>query len=108
MNFRITGLRGGGGLCTPRGGVENDFQNRFRPRLPSVAMIVCLCKAVSSRTILTEIRRGNCSVPAIARACEAGTGCGACIAQIRELIATTGTAARGHDDRPSGPSSPAR
>jgi bacterioferritin-associated ferredoxin len=66
-------------------------------------MIVCLCKGVSSRTILSEIRRGNCSVPAIARACEAGTGCGACVAQMRELIATSGTQARSHDDRPTGP-----
>lgn len=62
-------------------------------------MIVCICKAVSSRTILTEIRRGNCTVPGIAQACQAGTGCGACVQQIRELIA--GASTRGQSDTPA-------
>lgn len=57
-------------------------------------MIVCLCKGVSSRTILDEVRRGNCTVKGIAQACEAGRDCGSCVAQIRELIGTRGAAAR--------------
>lgn len=61
-------------------------------------MIVCLCKAVSSRTILTEIRRGNQTVQGIAQACQAGTGCGACVGQIRELIQASGGSARGNND----------
>ncbi|MFO0632005.1 MAG: (2Fe-2S)-binding protein [Nannocystaceae bacterium] len=61
-------------------------------------MIVCLCKAVSSRTILAEIRRGNCTVKGIASACQAGTGCGACVQQIRELIQANGAQARGQSD----------
>ncbi len=64
-------------------------------------MIVCLCKAVSSRTILTEIRRGNCTVTGIAQACQAGTGCGACVHQIRELIAGNGGSSRGQSDTPA-------
>ncbi len=63
-------------------------------------MIVCLCKAVSSRTILSEIRRGNCSVKGIAQACQAGTGCGACVQQIRELITCHGSSTRGQSDVP--------
>jgi bacterioferritin-associated ferredoxin len=49
-------------------------------------MIVCLCKGVSSRTILDEVRRGCRSVSDVARACQAGTGCGACVRQIKDLI----------------------
>jgi bacterioferritin-associated ferredoxin len=63
-------------------------------------MIVCLCKAVSSRTILAEIRRGNCTVKGIAQACQAGTGCGACVRQIHELIVAGGGTARGTTDAP--------
>ncbi|MEX1363697.1 MAG: (2Fe-2S)-binding protein [Nannocystaceae bacterium] len=72
--------------------VENDFQLRNHR-----AMIVCLCKGVSSRTILDEVRRGNCSVKGIAQACAAGRGCGSCVGQIRELIQSTGAVARSHD-----------
>jgi bacterioferritin-associated ferredoxin len=61
-------------------------------------MIVCLCKAVSCRTIRSELRRGNRTVKGIAQACQAGTGCGACVHQIRELIAESGATAHGHDD----------
>lgn len=63
-------------------------------------MIVCLCKAVSSRTIQAEIRRGNCTVKGIATACQAGTGCGACVQQIRELIQGAAGTARGQSDVP--------
>ncbi len=63
-------------------------------------MIVCLCKAVSSRTILAEIRRGNCTVKGIAQACQAGTGCGSCVQQIHELINGNGGSARGQSDAP--------
>jgi bacterioferritin-associated ferredoxin len=63
-------------------------------------MIVCLCKGVSSRTILAEIRRGNCTLKGVAQSCQAGTGCGACVQQIRELIATGGAAARSQGDGP--------
>jgi bacterioferritin-associated ferredoxin len=49
-------------------------------------MIVCLCKGVSCRTIDAEVERGARTVGGIARACEAGTSCGMCVGQIRELI----------------------
>jgi bacterioferritin-associated ferredoxin len=61
-------------------------------------MIVCLCKGVSSRIILDEVRRGNCSVKGIAQACQAGRDCGSCVSQIREMIRAAGGAARAHDD----------
>jgi len=82
--------------------VENDFQSRSQR-----IMIVCLCKGVSSRVILDEVRRGNCSVKGIAQACQAGRGCGTCVSQIRELIHASGGPARSHDDGSTqgGPSS---
>lgn len=64
-------------------------------------MIVCLCKGVSSRVILDEVRRGNCSVKGIAQACQAGRDCGSCVSQIRDMIRTSGGAGRAHDDAPT-------
>ena len=61
-------------------------------------MIVCLCKGVSSRQILTEIRRGNGTVKGIARSCQAGTDCGSCVRQIRDIIGTAGGPSRARDD----------
>ena len=61
-------------------------------------MIVCLCKGVSCRVILDEVRRGNCSVKGIAQACQAGRDCGSCVSQIREMIRGAGSPARSHDD----------
>lgn len=49
-------------------------------------MIVCLCKGVSSRTIDAEVERGVRTVGGIAKACQAGTSCGMCVGQIRDLI----------------------
>lgn len=55
-------------------------------------MIVCLCKGVSSRTILDEARRGHCTVKQIRQSCQAGSSCGACVRQIRQLLETVGPA----------------
>ncbi|MGH1344600.1 MAG: (2Fe-2S)-binding protein [Nannocystales bacterium] len=49
-------------------------------------MIVCLCKGISSRTIDAEVERGARTVGGIAKACQAGTSCGMCVGQIRDLI----------------------
>jgi bacterioferritin-associated ferredoxin len=61
-------------------------------------MIVCLCKGVSSRTILDEVRRGNCTLKGIAQACQAGRSCGTCVSQIKEMIHSAGGVGRSHDD----------
>lgn len=49
-------------------------------------MIVCLCKGVSDRTIDEVIDRGARTVGQVARACGAGTDCGSCACQVREMI----------------------
>jgi bacterioferritin-associated ferredoxin len=64
-------------------------------------MIVCLCKGVSSGRIASEVRRGNCSVKGIAQSCQAGTGCGMCVRQIRELIGIAGGPMQARRDTPT-------
>lgn len=59
-------------------------------------MIVCLCKGVSSRTILDEARRGACTLKQIRQACDAGTGCGACVQQIRQILESVSPARHEH------------
>lgn len=61
-------------------------------------MIVCLCKGVSSRTILDEVRRGNCTMQGIAQACQAGRDCGGCVSQIREMIGSASGSNHSHDE----------
>jgi bacterioferritin-associated ferredoxin len=61
-------------------------------------MIVCLCKGVSSRTILDEVRRGACTLKQIRQTCQAGTGCGACVQQIRQMLESAAPARHEHHD----------
>ncbi|HFE47381.1 MAG TPA: (2Fe-2S)-binding protein [Nannocystis exedens] len=65
-------------------------------------MIVCLCKGVSSRTILEEARRGACTLQQIRQSCQAGSGCGACVRQIRQLLDSAGGARHERSDSHSG------
>ena len=59
-------------------------------------MIVCLCKGVSSRTILDEARRGAVTLKQIRQSCQAGTDCGACTRQIRQLLETAAPSRHEH------------
>jgi bacterioferritin-associated ferredoxin len=52
-------------------------------------MIVCSCLAVSSAEIEELVEDGIDTVTAVSAACGAGTDCGACRAQVAELIAVT-------------------
>lgn len=65
-------------------------------------MIVCLCKGVSSRTILDEARRGACTLKQIRQSCQAGTDCGACVKQIRQLLDTVAPRHEHHSAPASG------
>ena len=51
-------------------------------------MIVCICKGVNDRKLREEIRNGNRTLREIRSCCGAGTDCGACTRQIRDLLAT--------------------
>jgi bacterioferritin-associated ferredoxin len=49
-------------------------------------MIVCVCRAVSDKTIHRAIEDGADSVQAISVACRAGTSCGSCIPSMQQMI----------------------
>lgn len=49
-------------------------------------MIVCLCYAVSDRTIRTTVTSGAESVDEVGERCLAGTGCGGCREQIEDIV----------------------
>ena len=53
-------------------------------------MLVCLCKGVSDRRIREEVRRGANTLLQIRQACAAGTDCGTCTKQIRQVMASAG------------------
>ena len=58
--------------------------NRLEPF--SAAMIVCLCKAVSSSTVRRVIDEGAMTSDDVGRACGAGTDCGGCRGAIDDLL----------------------
>jgi bacterioferritin-associated ferredoxin len=49
-------------------------------------MYVCICAAVTDTVVRSCIARGARSVEEIGEACEAGTGCGSCHAEIEAEI----------------------
>lgn len=49
-------------------------------------MLVCICKGVSDRKIVEEIRRGHRTVKDIRECCGAGSDCGMCVRQVRDLL----------------------
>ena len=71
-------------------------------------MIVCVCNGVSDRTIEANIKSSAFStVRSVAKACGAGTDCGACVNTIRQFVlqhqaAPTAAPSRSHPaaDRP--------
>ena len=51
-----------------------------------VVMIVCVCHRVSEKEVNKAIKNGATSVSDVARACKAGTDCGACCCEIRDML----------------------
>ena len=49
-------------------------------------MLVCICKGVSDRKIVDEIRRGSRTYRELRECCGAGSDCGSCVRQIRDLL----------------------
>jgi bacterioferritin-associated ferredoxin len=63
-------------------------------------MLICICKGVSDRRITEEIRRGACTVRQIQECCQAGTDCGSCVRQIRQMLATQAPARQDAAEHP--------
>jgi bacterioferritin-associated ferredoxin len=53
-------------------------------------MIVCMCHPTSDRDVDAIIDDGARTVEEISRRCGAGTGCGACVGELRERLAAKG------------------
>ena len=53
-------------------------------------MLVCLCHPTSHRDLDSIIDEGARTVEEIGRRCGAGTGCGACVDDLRERLSTKG------------------
>ena len=49
-------------------------------------MLICLCKAVSDKTIRGLVQNGASCVRDVMIQCRAGSDCGTCVAQLKELI----------------------
>jgi bacterioferritin-associated ferredoxin len=60
-------------------------------------MIVCVCHPTSDRDVDAIIDDGARTVEEISRRCGAGTGCGACVDELRERLVAKGTGACGRD-----------
>lgn len=53
-------------------------------------MIVCMCHPTSDRDVDAIIDEGARTVEEISRRCGAGTGCGACVEDLRERLHAKG------------------
>jgi bacterioferritin-associated ferredoxin len=49
-------------------------------------MIVCVCRGLSERALCAVIASGANTPQRVARACGAGTDCGACGAMLKDLV----------------------
>jgi bacterioferritin-associated ferredoxin len=60
-------------------------------------MIVCLCHPTSDRDVDAMIDDGARTVEEISRKCGAGTGCGACLSELRERLNAKGAGSCSRD-----------
>ena len=62
-------------------------------------MLVCLCKVVSERQVLSAILAGADTVAEIERRTQAGSDCGACREKIAEILEATARAKPAEEER---------
>jgi bacterioferritin-associated ferredoxin len=53
-------------------------------------VLICLCRPTSDRDVDTVIDEGARTVEEIGQRCGAGTGCGACVDELRDRLAQKG------------------
>jgi bacterioferritin-associated ferredoxin len=58
--------------------------------IKSSFMLICLCHPASDRDIDAVIDDGARSVSDIGRRCGAGTGCGACVGELKDRLVARG------------------
>lgn len=58
-------------------------------------MIVCICRAVSDRSVHQAIAEGASSVEDLGKRCGAGTCCGSCVEELSTMLRARGRAQTG-------------
>jgi bacterioferritin-associated ferredoxin len=64
---------------------DHPVLNQELYRLKRLPVIVCLCKGISDRRIREMAKQGQ-TLRQIITNCEAGTCCGTCASEIKELV----------------------
>lgn len=59
---------------------------------PDLGAVVCSCFQVREKTLEAHIAGGADSVEALGKCCQAGTNCGSCIPELREMLTRTESA----------------
>ena len=54
--------------------------------IKSQAMLLCVCRAVSDRTVRALVREQGCSAADVSRRTGCGTSCGACVGDLRRIV----------------------
>jgi bacterioferritin-associated ferredoxin len=49
-------------------------------------MILCLCEGIDDQTVRHHARRGCLTVRELGRSCGAGRDCGACVADLKQVL----------------------
>lgn len=52
-------------------------------------MLVCLCKGVSDKKIRWLVQNGATGLRDVMSTCKAGSDCGSCVCQVKDLIEET-------------------
>lgn len=52
-------------------------------------MVICLCKGVSDRKIRSLVRDGATTLKEVMQSCQAGSDCGSCVCQLKQIIEAT-------------------
>jgi bacterioferritin-associated ferredoxin len=73
----------GASRCLDETGFEKHYQIQLH-------VLVCLCHPTSDRDLDTVIDDGARTVEEIGQRCRAGTGCGACVEELRDRLMARG------------------
>jgi bacterioferritin-associated ferredoxin len=68
----------------------------IRIRVHNIAMIVCICKAVSDRHIRSAVKNGAQSLRDLTRELGVGTCCGKCVPEARAVLCASRDADAGN------------
>jgi assimilatory nitrate reductase catalytic subunit len=66
---------------------RNALLSGYAPAGEDIGRIVCACFSVGEKTIQKSVQGGCCSAEAVGAELKAGTNCGSCVPEIKEIIA---------------------